>query len=72
MSIHTLTAASHEIIRVLAKRKGSGSMMKDNDFIKPEYRKEYEDLINKSHNFFKHGARDSHMTLEFMPSETPF
>lgn len=72
VSIRTLTAASHEIIRVLAKRNGGGSMMKDSDFIKPEQRKGYEDLINKPHNFFKHGIRDSHATLEFMPDETPF
>ena len=65
VSIHTLAAASHEILRTLIKAKGGGSLIRDSDFIKPEYQKEYEKHINRPRNFFKHADRDPNEVLEF-------
>jgi hypothetical protein len=72
VSIHTLATASHEIFRALVKFKGGASMIKDNDFIKPEHQKEYEAFMNEPQNFFKHGARDAHKVLDFAPEGTAF
>jgi hypothetical protein len=70
VSIYTLTAASHEILRRLVEAKGGGSFMKDSDFIKPESKKEYIDFLNRPQNFFKHADRDPNGVLDFRPQGT--
>ena len=70
VSIYTLTAASHEILRSLVKSKGGASFMKDNDFIKPGRKKEVSDFLNKPQNFFKHAGRDPNEILDFRPQGT--
>jgi hypothetical protein len=72
VSIHTLAAASHEMVRSLVKFKGGASLIKDNDFIRPERKKDYEDLINRPRNFFKHAGRDPYQELEFHHEENRF
>jgi hypothetical protein len=73
VSIHTLAAASHEILRTLLKSRGDGgSLLKDNSFIRAERQKEFEQLLNKPQNFFKHASRDPDEALQFLPKETVF
>lgn len=72
VSIHTLIGASHEMTHSLVKRKGGSSLLKDNPYIRPEKRREYEDRINEARNFFKHASRDAHKELEFYPDVNRF
>ncbi len=72
VSIHTLTAAGHELLRGLLKLKGEGSFMKDSDVVRPDFRKEWVAAINRAQNFFKHADRDVDEVLEFNPEITTF
>jgi len=72
VSMHTLTAAAHEILMVLGKQENVESIIKGHGLkiIKEEYHKEYLDTINKAGNFFKHGSKDSNQLLDFNPETT--
>ena len=76
VSIHTLSVASHEIIRVLSESKGIKSAIKNKAFIKKEKWKDYIDLINYSQNFFKHtdknGKTSGKSICEFKIEGTEF
>jgi hypothetical protein len=75
VSIHTLTGAAQEILRTLVARQAGAepaSFIHDSDWIKPEYVKEYRDLINAPRNFLKHANRDPDAVLEFYPDETMY
>jgi len=72
IAIHTLAAASHQILADIASRCQIGGILKNNPLIRPEKKKDWNDLVNKSQNFFKHADRDSNAVLEFHPSITPF
>ncbi|MEY2495607.1 MAG: hypothetical protein QOJ45_2099 [Verrucomicrobiota bacterium] len=70
VSIHTLTMAAHEILRVFNKRDAGPSMLTEpSDYIRPEYHRAYEELMLKSYNFFKHGAKDAETTDWFNPGK---
>jgi len=73
LAVHSLAAAAHEVLRTLLLREGKkGSFLKDNDYIKPEYAKEYHDLMNHPQNFLKHADRDPEGVLDFYEDGTPF
>jgi hypothetical protein len=72
VSIHTLVAAAYNVIRDINKHRGGSKMvMKEQlfEFVKPEKRGEFHDLLNQAENFFKHADRDHDATLEFSPKE---
>ena len=71
--IHTLTAASYNILRDITKAHGKPSMLvKDRmiERIKPGREKFVRDKINEAENFFKHADKDPAGTLDFSPVET--
>jgi hypothetical protein len=75
VSIHTLTAASYNILKDLnKKRRRPPLIMKELvlDMVREEHRKEVRDLINAAENFFKHADHDHESSLDFSPflSET--
>jgi len=71
VSIHTLTAASYNIIRDLRDfRSESFSMFKDALNIREHYKKEFRDLLNESENFFKHADRDPNKNHLFRTDST--
>ncbi len=70
VSIHTLAAAAHQVLRDLLKPAGEGSILKDNDRIRPERRKEFAQKINEAENFAKHAERDRDAVLDFNPELT--
>ncbi|NVK23027.1 MAG: hypothetical protein HWD86_10965 [Kangiellaceae bacterium] len=73
VSIHTLTAASYNILRDLNKsEKHPPLFIKDRflNYIKPGYEKEVRNLINQAENFFKHADRDREDIFEFNPKQT--
>jgi hypothetical protein len=70
VSIHTLTAASYNILKDLNKKRGGTPLMVKElflDFTKEDRKKEIRDTINEAENFFKHADRDHEGTLDFIP-----
>jgi len=67
VSIHTLAAASHEIIHTLFKRKGLTDLLFDSDLIKDEFRGEFAKRVKADATFFKHAQRDPDGFRDFKP-----
>jgi len=67
VSIHTLTAAAHEVLRNLCSKQGKGSFLKDTGLrmIKPEKISEFLKMMNEPENFFKHANKDPEAILKF-------
>ncbi len=72
VSIHTLVAASHGILRDLLLKKGDRSFLKDSPYIREDKRTEFRRIINRAQNFFKHANRDPEESLQFDPASTKF
>jgi hypothetical protein len=73
VSIHTLAAASYNVLKDLNKKRGGKPMfLKEQflDLIREDRRKEIHDLVNEAENFFKHADRDPESALEFNPEQT--
>ncbi len=72
VSIHTLTAAAHQILIDISRPEGIRSFMKDSalDIIRKDKAKEYLLMINEAENFFKHAEKDQHTLLKFNPLQT--
>jgi len=69
VAIHTLAYAAYEIIHVLSKKNGRlRALVFDSDIIKDEFRSEWNVLVKKEDNFFKHANNDSIRMLKFNPS----
>jgi hypothetical protein len=70
VSIHTLAAASYQIIHDISqKRKIGRDLLYDTDIIKDEYRADFVRLVKQPQNFFKHADKDPDPDgqIEFMP-----
>ena len=70
ISIHTLAAASHQVIHDLNKKNNGPELLLDNKFIKDEYRREFVADIKHASNFMKHADHDiggAAAVLEFRP-----
>lgn len=72
ISVHTLTAAAHQILKDLSNKQGKESAIKDGLMkrVKPEKRKEFWNMINDPENFFKHADRDPEGLLKFYTGNT--
>ena len=70
VSIHTLTAASYEILRDLNKKARGSPMGRDSDSIKPEFSGQWRKLHSDAENFFKHADKDPHDTFNLAPQST--
>lgn len=68
VSIHTLFAASHEIIHTLFRRQGFSDLIFDSTRIKDELRGEWARRLKEAPNFFKHARDDVEGEIEFSPS----
>lgn len=70
ISIHTLSAASFQIIYDLNKKNRGPDLLLDTKFVKDEYRKEFVNKIKNASNFLKHadkGKMGLAKTFEFNP-----
>lgn len=70
VSIHTLTAAAHEIIDALNVKAGGKPMMVRGQLletVKPEYRNEVAKLMRQPQNYFKHAGKMPAEQIEFNP-----
>jgi hypothetical protein len=72
VSIHTLTAAVHQLLMDIGRLGNIKSIMKESPLIKKEYLKEYLTKINEAENFFKHADKDPDALLKFNPEQTEF
>ena len=72
VSIHTLTAAAHQLLMDIGRLENIKSLIKENPLIKKEYISEYHKTINEAENFFKHAEKDPHALLKFNPEQTEF
>src|SRR3989338_5719430 len=70
VSIHTLTAAAHQVLKDIGKLENIKSFLKDSGLIRKEYEKEYLTIISEAENFFKHADKDPHKLLQFNPQQT--
>ena len=65
VAIHTLAAASHEIIHTLLNKSGLRGILFDSDIVRDECRGELMSLVKAAPNFFKHADRDPGASLDF-------
>ena len=76
VSIHTLTAAAHQILMdlALARSQGVKSFMKDMALkvVVKGKEKEYLSIVNEAENFFKHAEKDHRSLLDFRPEQTEY
>jgi hypothetical protein len=72
VAIHTLTNASHEILKDLGENQGVSSIIKDLGYIREDKRREYRNLVNAARNFFKHADTDPNKTIKFNPVQTEY
>jgi len=75
VSIHTLSAASYNVIRDVVKKKTIGSMIVKDMAVedaKPEFRERMKQSLNEAENFFKHAHKDPDVTLKFLPVQTEY
>src|SRR2546429_3951359 len=68
VSVHTLTMAAHEILRVINKSRGGPPMLGEPaPQIREEYTDVYREVVIASSQFFKHSSRDADETHLFAP-----
>lgn len=67
VAIHTIVAASHELIHNLFRHRGLSGLLFDSPVLKEEYRSEAMKKLKEPATFFKHAQRDPNGVLEFHP-----
>lgn len=76
VSIHTLAAASRNVLADLCEHRmiKPGLLLERmiGDHVKPEYQKMLHAKIREAENFFKHADRDPENTLKFNPGSSEF
>lgn len=72
VAIHTLAAASLQILSDVGKACGATSLLKDTRYIREDKKKLWFASLAEAQNFFKHADRDPSATLDFKPNTTPF
>jgi hypothetical protein len=71
VSIHTLTAAAHQVLHDLGKAQGIRSILRElPEKVRPEFQKKLRELLSRYENFFKHAERDPNALLDFNPEAT--
>jgi hypothetical protein len=69
VSVHTLAYAAYEIIHTISKKRDPNrrDLLFDSLLIKDEYRTEYNALVRRHANFFKHADKEGDAIIEFNP-----
>lgn len=70
VSVHTLTAAAHQILHDIGKKRGAPTILREPQGIRPEYKKQIHELVRRNENFFKHADEDPDAILDFNPEAT--
>lgn len=66
ISIHTLAEAAAQVLHDIKAQFGAKSILRGNERIRPERKREWLAALNKSRNFFKHADKDAGDTHEFI------
>lgn len=69
VSTYTLSHAAYEVIHNFTSEHRTRDLLFDSPLIRDEYRKNFNDLLRKPANFFKHARRgkSENPTVEFYP-----
>jgi hypothetical protein len=67
VAIHTLIAASHEIVHRLFRNAGHSDLFFDAAIIRDERRGDFAKLMKAPANFFKHARQDPEAEFDFHP-----
>jgi hypothetical protein len=72
VSTHALAFAAYEIFHAVSLHRDPyrRDLLFDTDWIKDEFRRDWNKHIRREANFFKHGDRDPEETIEFNPDLT--
>ncbi|MBS0246811.1 MAG: hypothetical protein JSR61_09330 [Proteobacteria bacterium] len=72
ISAHALSFAAYEVFHVVSKKRDKyrRDLLFDSDWIKDEYRSDWNILLKKEAYFFKHADRDPEGEIEFDPEKT--
>ena len=65
VAIHTLAAASHQIVYDIVRKKNGPDLLYDSIIFKDEYRKHAVAILKAPQNFFKHADSDPTGEIEF-------
>jgi hypothetical protein len=70
VSVHTLAFAAYEILHAVSEYRDPHrcDLIFDTFLIKDEFRREWNKLIRRDANFFKHAERDPEASLDFDPA----
>ena len=75
VSIHTMTAAAHQILADISTARGDTQMFFESmikTYVRPEGQEVYKKHIRAAANFFKHAGRDPDGIYTFNPRQTDF
>ena len=70
VSIHTLTAAAHQVLHDVGRSRGAPTILRDLPGARPDYVKRLRTLVSRYENFFKHANSDPGAVLDFNPEAT--
>jgi hypothetical protein len=70
LAVHTLAAASLQLLIDLGKLSGVESRYRSEELIRPGKRKECIAILNSTQNFLKHADRDSAQTYRYVEEGT--
>lgn len=65
VSLHTVAAAAHGVLRDVARYKGINKSLKDSPLISESERSKYIAAVNYPQNFFKHATKDANGKMVF-------
>ena len=58
VSTHTLAATAHQVLHDIHRKIGAGSPIFSPDIVKEEYHKQWQNIVKRPWNFFKHADND--------------
>jgi hypothetical protein len=72
VAIHTLAFAAYEILHAISEKRDPNrvDLIFDSAWIKDEHRRDWNQVIRKDANFFKHADRDGDSVIEFKPQSS--
>lgn len=72
ISLHTVAAAAHGVVRDVAQHRGASKSFKDSPLITMKSRPKFLRAVNYPQNFFKHADKDVRGKMVFRYNGTPF
>jgi hypothetical protein len=70
IAVHTLASAAYQVLHDISESRGLIGLVKANPNVREEKRNEWQGILNRAQNFFKHAGRDPTGTFDFDPELT--